>query len=320
MTTRRRLLLTATVTLIAAAVVVVAPRALRLLPLLTADNDGTEQVVLLHGLGRTPWAMLLLEGTLRGAGFEVHSLGYPSLDGDPEALLEGVRTQIDACCIDADRTVHFVGHSLGGLLIRAYLGTDPPPNLGRVVLIASPNGGSELADAERHGELTGSLLEQAGPTAAALTTGPDGFPASLPPLSYEVGVIAGTSDNPLSNAFLPVPNDGMVSVESTRLPGMADFVTFDLNHAALRNDPRVADAVVSFLRSGAFELEIGRVARHARAQEPRTSAPAIAPVLAAREDADAVGADFASGMTGLQSRGCPWHSFRNSGRPAHSPA
>jgi len=228
----------------------------KLLPLLTTDNTGHEKVVLLHGLGRSEMAMLRLESALTEAGFDVHSVGYPSMDEAPDVLLKTVAAKIDACCADSRQTVHFVGHSLGGLLIRAYLADHEQRKLGRVVLLGSPNKGSELADiadTEEAESLPTRLLEMAGPTAKALRTGPGGFPASLPPPHYPVGIIAGTRDNRLANEWLPIPNDGLVSVDSARLDGMDDFVSFDVTHWDLRSDPEVARQVVAFLENGRFE-------------------------------------------------------------------
>jgi triacylglycerol lipase len=223
----------------------------RLMPLLSMDNEGAETVVLLHGLGRSESAMLLLESSLKAAGFAVHNLGYPSMEATPEALVALVGEQIQACCSSGTGTIHFVGHSLGGLLIRAYLERQRPRNLGRVVLIGTPNKGSELADMDA-AALVDVLLDWAGPAARALGTGPAGFPASLSAPDYPVGVIAGTKSNAIGNEWLPQPNDGLVSVESTRLAGMAAFVSFELTHWGLRNDRRVATQVVTFLQNGEF--------------------------------------------------------------------
>jgi triacylglycerol lipase len=220
------------------------------LPLFQPADPGSEQVVLLHGLGRTETAMLLLENELARAGFEVHNLGYPSRDASPAELVDEVGHAIDACCGGSRRTLHMVGHSLGGLLIRAYLARGLPANLGRVVLLGTPNGGSELADLEEG--LPGTLLTLAGPTAELLGTGPDSFPASLPAPAYPVGVIAGTRDASVTNRWLPLPNDGMVSVASAKLEGMTDFRTFPVTHWGLRNSPPVAQAAIEFLRTGAF--------------------------------------------------------------------
>ena len=225
----------------------------KLLPLLTIDNTGNEKVVLLHGLGRSEMAMLQMESALTEAGFDVHSIGYPSMDEAPDALLKTIAEKIEACCADSKQTVHFVGHSLGGLLIRAYLAGHEQQNLGRVVLLGTPNRGSELADVEDTESVPTRLLEMAGPTAKALRTGPGGFPATLPPPHYSVGIIAGTRDNRLANEWLPIPNDGLVSVESARLDGMDDFVSFDVTHWDLRSDPQVALQVAAFLKGGRFE-------------------------------------------------------------------
>ena len=99
---------------------------------------------------------------------------------------------------------------------------------------------------------SGGCHDTSGPC-KPLRTGPDGFPASLPPPYYPVGVIAGTRDNPMSNKWLPIPNDGMVSVESVRLEGMTDFTTLDVNHWELRNEPDVAAQVIEFLLHGRFD-------------------------------------------------------------------
>ncbi len=220
------------------------------LPLFKPAPAGADQVVLLHGLGRTETAMLILENRLAGVGFEVHNIGYPSNDGTPDELIAQVSAAIEACCANNERTVHFVGHSLGGLLIRAYLANGLPENVGRAVLIGTPNRGSELADVKEG--LPGTVLELAGPTAQMLGTGPDGLAATLPVPNFEVGVIAGTRDALITNEWLPLPNDSMVSVESAKLDGMSDFREFDLTHWGLRNDPAVADATIAFLNTGSF--------------------------------------------------------------------
>ena len=225
----------------------------RFFPLLAIDNTGAEKVVLLHGLGRSESAMLPLEVALTKAGFDVHSIGYPSTDQPPDVLLDTVAKEVLMCCEESDATTHFVGHSLGGLLIRAYLSERQPLNLGRVVLLGTPNKGSELADLNPEELLPNALREMAGPTAISLNTGPEGFPASLPPPAYPVGVIAGTKDSRTTNRWLPLPNDGMVSVESAQLDGMADFIQFDVSHWELRGRPEIAAQVVGFLVHGQFD-------------------------------------------------------------------
>ena len=227
----------------------------RISPLLTTDNSGADKVVLLHGFGRSDMSMLVLNSALTEAGYDVYSLAYPSTEETPAALVEIISRDINSCCKDAAETVHFVGHSFGGLLLRDYLGRFNPKNLGRVVLIGTPNKGSELADENLGIAAQAHLLEWAGPSARALHTGPDGYAAGLPAPAYAVGVIAGKLGTHLSDKWLPTPNDGVVSVESARLDGMTDFVDVAVTHWEMRSDPVVAELVIDFLRHGKFSLE-----------------------------------------------------------------
>ena len=123
-------------------------------------------VVLLHGLGRSKTAMWLLASRLQDAGFHVERIGYRSLTQSPDEIVTDVSRKIDACCAGHRQKVHFVGHSLGGLLIRAYLQEHRVDHLGRVVLIGTPNHGTELVDSFRDS----CLFQLLGPTTAALGT------------------------------------------------------------------------------------------------------------------------------------------------------
>ena len=228
-----------------------------------APGDGEpserEAVVLLHGLGRTDRSMRPLERRLSDAGFRVENLGYASLDEDPATLVAQLRARIVACCADAPR-VHFVTHSLGGILVRAALAETAPEDpgrhaldgvtVGRVVMLAPPNQGSELVDALRKLDLFEWML---GPTAARLGTDAESLPKQLPPPTYEVGVIAGNVGiSPLGAVLLEGASDGTVSVESTRLPGMTDFLVVPHSHTFIMQSETVAEQVVEFLRQGRF--------------------------------------------------------------------
>jgi len=250
-----RLMKKALTVLVAAGVLAGGYYLVRILPVFTTDNAGAEKVVLLHGFGRSAKSMLLLNSALTEAGFDVHNLDYPSTNQAPEALVELLGEAINSCCRDSAQTVHFVGHSFGGLLLRDHLGRHRPKNLGRVVLLGTPNKGSELADGDLGVAAEETLLEWAGPSARALNTRPDAYPASLPPPDYPVGVIAGIRGTHVSDRWLPTPNDGVVSVASARLDGMTDFVAVDVTHWDMRRDPVVAELVIDFLRHGEFRLE-----------------------------------------------------------------
>ena len=217
-----------------------------------AANQGGEHVVLVHGLGRTKRAMAPLAERLAEAGFVAHNLGYDSREKAPDALLEDLGDRIDACCADAE-TLHFVGHSLGGILIRAFLAERRPGNLGRVVLLSPPNRGSQIVDRMGGSWLFGSVM---GPSAETLGTDADSFPNSLPPPYYEIGIIAATeSINPLGSIMIPGDDDGMVAVCNMRLEGMTEFVTVDHNHALVMRSKEVARMTVRFLQEGRFGVD-----------------------------------------------------------------
>src|SRR6185295_16595733 len=108
----------------------------------------------------------------------------------------------------SDRTVkiHFVTHSLGGIVLRQYMLTHPVKNLGRVVMLAPPNQGSELADRFQHNFLYKFFT---GPAGQELGTDPVSVPNRLGPAAFEVGIIAGDSSlNPVLSAWIPGPDDG----------------------------------------------------------------------------------------------------------------
>ena len=199
---------------------------------------GAEQVVLLHGLARTRTAMWYLERSLENAGYRVHNIGYASLDDDLDAIVADVARQLRQRGVARGPTVHFVAHSMGGIVARAYLADRPLPNLGRVVLMATPNRGSPIIDRIRR---AGFSLVPIGPTGRALGGGADDVPALLPDPYYEVGIIAGT-------------NDVLVPPARARLAqGETDYVEIDTGHAWIRYSADAARQVAHFLRDGQFE-------------------------------------------------------------------
>ncbi len=209
---------------------------------------GKETVVVLHGLGRSAASMWVMASQLEEAGFQVLRVDYPSLRKTPDEILAIVAGQLEDLQIHRFQTVHFVGHSLGGLLIRAYLTDHHLPNLGRVVVVGAPSAGTAMVDNSRHKW----WFEILGPTAEALGTGPRSFPRSIGPPDYPLGVIAGRTDFD-NDDLLPGEDDGLVAVESTRVEGMADFVVVESSHWAMRYDADVVRHIASFLRTGRFD-------------------------------------------------------------------
>lgn len=211
--------------------------------------EGADTVVILHGLARSGSAMWMLSKRLEVAGFRTERFGYRSLSETPDEIVLKLAAELAKCCSAPERKVHFVGHSLGGLITRAFLARHKIDNLGRVVLLGTPNRGSELADAFED-KWWFDLL---GPTVKRLGTANGGLAGSLPPPDYPVGVIAGVRNGRDNEDVLPGEDDGLVTVASTKFEGMADFIVIPTGHAAMRYSKPVADQVVNFLRTGAFE-------------------------------------------------------------------
>lgn len=207
-----------------------------------------ETVILLHGLGRSDSAMWLLQGRLEEAGYKVYALDYDSFQQSPLQILDSVFMSIEECCREVDGTLHFVGHSLGGLIIRAYLAKHDVSKLGKVVLIGTPNHGTPLVDTYRDSW----WMQFAGEMALALGTDSTSFAKSLPNPDYPFGVIAGVTDSGFNDDVFQGAHDGLVPVASTKLEGMSDFVQIEVGHSAMRYDGNVAFQTIHYLRKGSF--------------------------------------------------------------------
>ena len=208
--------------------------------------------MLLHGLARTAMSMNKMERELAAAGYLTANIDYPSREHTVEELAElAVPQGIDACRSQegVDR-IHFVTHSLGGILLRQYLTDHDLPELGRVVMLGPPNQGSAAVDELR--DVPGFDWLN-GPAGQQLGKGENSVPLKLGPATFELGVIAGNRTiDPITSAVLENPDDGRVSVEDTKLDGMADFVVVEHSHAFMMRMRRTIELTKAFLSKGRF--------------------------------------------------------------------
>ena len=201
--------------------------------------DGADLVVLVHGMGRTRASMAPLARALRQAGFRTLTVGYRSTRGATigSAGAEVARAVRAETARQAAPRVHMVGHSLGAIAIRWTLAHDPPANVGRVVLIASPNQGSHAAD--RYASTLGRWQT---PMRELRTTARGGTVAAMPapPDSVEVAILAGDAD-------------GKVWVTETRLDGVRAHRVVRGTHTWLMRSREVQRLTAAFLRTGKMD-------------------------------------------------------------------
>lgn len=205
----------------------------------------TRDVVLLHGLWMNRYAMLPLARRLARAGFVPHSLTYRSFAcGLPDHVARVARL---VASIGAPR-VHFVAHSMGGVVTAAYLAQARAGVADRVVLLGSPvagcHAGRTLAG---HGALGAAL-------GASIDVWRNHCGCTLPK-DVTAGAIAGVGRVGVGRFFvaLPEPNDGVVMVSETRVPGLADHLVLPVSHSVMLVDRTVARETVHFLHHGRFE-------------------------------------------------------------------
>jgi len=206
------------------------------------EPEHRELVVLVHGMGRTSLSMLPLARMLEKQGYEVFNWGYSSLCCSIPELGERLGRDVKQRQGSTPRRVHFVGHSLGNIIVRSALTmSDAPADVGHVVMLAPPNQGSRAAD--RHTKLVGWLLRPI----AELRTDSASTVRLLPTLmNVPVGVIAGEYD-------------GKVGVKETHLAEESAHVVVPATHSFLMFRGDVQRLVVGFLRDASFPAVEGVV-------------------------------------------------------------
>lgn len=216
-------------------------------------NNVSQCVVLIHGLGRGSGSMTGMQDALLREGYHTVNLGYSSTQDDIETIAkEDYPRALQRCMAFQPEIIHFVTHSLGGIILRKALSIGKPENLGRVVMLSPPNKGSKLVDTIGDWWLFQWLT---GPAGQQITTGADFKALQLGKADFELGIITGNRHAFFDSWFafmIPGVDDGKVSVENAQLEGMADFLVTNDSHPFIMNSEYVQKETIHFLQYGKF--------------------------------------------------------------------
>jgi len=213
-------------------------------------NKVNGTVILLHGLWRDSTVMNPMEAYLSEKGFKVHNISYPSDKYPIEELVQKyLHPVVNVIKKESpNEKLHFVTHSMGGILVRYYLKNYSVQNLGKVVMLSPPNQGTELSD------LAVSMsVDWPGPAGKQLSTEENSWVKSLGAVNFELGVIAGNfSSNWITSWILNGQDDGVVAVNDTKVEGMTDFLIVPEKHFRIRRLPIAMQQTIYFLQNGTF--------------------------------------------------------------------
>ncbi len=215
------------------------------------NDPEAECVILLHGLGRTKWSMRAIESALTSDGYQVWNQSYPSTSDTIEKLsVSHIDNGLSYCRQLKARRIHFVTHSMGGILVRSYLQNHQIHELGNIAMLSPPNKGSEVVDHLQDMFVFQWLL---GPAAQELGTSLTSLPNQLLPIESTVGIITGdNSSDPWFSPIIDGDDDGKVSVNSAKLDEMTDFLIVHRGHTFIMQDAFVINEILVFLKTDRF--------------------------------------------------------------------
>ena len=216
------------------------------------NNNTPETVIVLHGISKDNRITYLLSKRIAEAGFEVYNISYPYKHKTIQDISDFLHEKIIKLKINKKEKLNFVGHSMGGLIIRNYIHKYQPKNLHRVVMVATPNHGSELADKLKNWKIYKWKFGNV--SSKQLGTDQYNLDNAFGDVNYELGIIAGkTWLNPIFSLILPGKDDGIVSIESTKLDGMKEHIILNFSHTTGIMSKKVAQNVIKFLKNGTFK-------------------------------------------------------------------
>lgn len=209
-------------------------------------------VIMLHGIVRSSRSFDRMSAALTKADFTPIGFDYPSTRVTIPESAEFLHSFIES--LDGVEEINFVVHSMGGLIVRAYLARHQDKRIKRMVMLGVPNNGANLASMFKKNILFRTIL---GPAGQQLVDDPEGLIANLPVPKFEFAIVAGGKNNKTGfNPLVPGDDDAIVAVESTKLPGAADFAVINGMHSFLARNARAIELTVNFFKTGKLH-EIG---------------------------------------------------------------
>jgi len=214
-------------------------------------KDFKEYVVLLHGLARSSKSMVPLQKALSKKGYGTCNIDYPSTDYSIEDISQNhLHAALKRCIPDDVNRVHFVTHSMGGIILRHYLKNNSMKRLGSVVMLSPPNAGTEVVDTLGNIFIFKALN---GPASVQLGTGSNSVPIELGPVDFKLGILTGSKTiNPILSAMIPGEDDGKVSVQRAQIQGMSDFMVLPHSHPFIMRSKETITQTIHFLEHGSF--------------------------------------------------------------------
>lgn len=195
-----------------------------------------DYIVLLHGLGRTSLSMKLLASRLSKQGYNTININYSSRKHKIEYLADYLKKQLQKNCQEKNKKINFVTHSMGGIIVRYFLANNKLKKLNRVIMLAPPNQGSELATIISKNKVARHIM---GPALEQLKADPKSFINLIKDPNYEIGIITGKYDK-------------KVSIKEAQLKNMKDFLVVPKFHSFIMNSKKVTSAITNFLQNGNF--------------------------------------------------------------------